>query len=109
RDKTNRPGAGVGPSYVDPIMTPTQLLALDQIAQSAVACEKATGCPASLSTAQAGLESGWLSKMSGANNCFGIKSTAAIPGRELVATREWFTPAELDRFLCGNGRTAIPA
>jgi len=90
-------------------MTPAQLLALDQIAHAAVACEAACGCPAALSAAQAGLESAWLSRMSGTNNCFGIKSTAAIPGRELVPTHEWFTPAELEHFLCGDGRTAVPA
>ena len=90
-------------------MTPAQLLALDQIALAAVQSERATGCPAELSAAQAGIESAWLTKMSGKNNCFGIKSNPGIPGRELVTTHEWFTTAELAHFTSmGDGRTAKP-
>lgn len=46
--------------------------ALRLIAEAAVASERAKGCPAELTTAQALLESGWLARALG-NNCFGIK------------------------------------
>lgn len=71
-----------------------------QIAEAAVAAERSTGCPAELLYAQCALESGWLNKAPG-NNCFGIKAEPDKP-RQLLATREWFTPAECDRFLKGD-------
>jgi flagellum-specific peptidoglycan hydrolase FlgJ len=90
-----------------PQMTPLQTQNLNKIVSAAVLCETATGCPAEISIAQAALESGWLSTMSGANNCFGIKSNSSIPGRELVSTSEWFTDAEAAHFLkLGDSRTA---
>lgn len=80
---------------------------LPEIAVAAVACERATGVPAELLAAQCALESGWLTKMSGANNCFGIKSYPGEYGRELVPTTEWFTNAEQAAFVAkGEGRTA---
>jgi hypothetical protein len=55
---------------------------------------------------QAILESGWLDHAPG-NNCFGIKSYNGEYGRQLLSTTEWFTDAELKRFLAlGDGRTA---
>jgi flagellum-specific peptidoglycan hydrolase FlgJ len=90
------------------MLTEQQQAALRAIASAAVAAERATGCPAELSAAQAALESAWLSVPSGKNNCFGIKSNPGISGRELVTTHEWFTPAELAHFLSrGDGRTAV--
>ena len=56
------------------MLTPEQLLALTTMAQAAVAAERATGCPAELSTAQCIVESSWLTVCPG-NNCFGIKAT----------------------------------
>ncbi len=54
--------------------TPEQLSALQTMAAAAVAAERATGCPAELSTAQCIVESSWLTVCPG-NNCFGIKAT----------------------------------
>lgn len=56
-------------------LTDKQLVALDQIAAAAVDCERATGIPAELTTAQCILESGWLT-VAPKNNCFGIKHTS---------------------------------
>ena len=56
------------------MLTPAQLTALDTSAAAAVAAERATGCPAELSTAQCIIESSWLTVCPG-NNCFGIKAT----------------------------------
>jgi len=82
--------------------------ALAQIAVAAVASERATGLPDVLSAAQCALESAWLAKASG-NNCFGIKDYQDSFGRQLLTTREWFTPAQLQAFLArGDGRTAAP-
>lgn len=56
---------------------------------------------------QAALESGWLDQAPG-NNPFGIKSHAGSHGRQLLNTTEWFTAAELSRFLAlGDKRTAV--
>ena len=78
------------------------------IAQAAVASESATQCPAELQAAQCILETGWLNHAPG-NNCFGIKSYSGEYGRQLLATREWFTDEEVGRFLSkGDGRTAVP-
>ena len=54
-------------------MTPAQSAALRRIAEAAIAAERATGCPAEISTAQCILESAWLAVAPG-NNCFGVKS-----------------------------------
>jgi flagellum-specific peptidoglycan hydrolase FlgJ len=87
-------------------MLEAQKKKLRLIAQAAVAAEKATACPAELQAAQCILESGWLDHAPG-NNCFGIKSFSGENGRQLLATREWFTGEELARFLAlGDGRTA---
>ncbi len=87
-------------------MIDTQRTKLRQIAQAAVASERATGCPAELQAAQCILETGWLAHAPG-NNCFGIKSYPGEFGRQLLHTHEWLTPAELDLFLAASaGRTA---
>lgn len=87
-------------------MLDTQKDNLRRIAQAAVASAQATGCPAELQAAQCILETGWLNHAPG-NNCFGIKSYPGEFGRQLLRTREWFTAAELRRFLAaGDGRTA---
>ena len=81
---------------------------LRQAVSSAIACEANTGVPAELLVAQFGLESGWGKHMPG-NNCFGIKEYAGAFGRQLLQTHEWFTEAELARFLAGDAaRTAEP-
>ena len=87
-------------------MIDTQRTKLRQIAQAAVASERATGCPAELQAAQCILETGWLAHAPG-NNCFGIKSSPSDSGRQVLHTHEWLTPAELDQFLAASsGRTA---
>ena len=53
----------------------SQLLALNQIAAAAVACDNETGVPAEISAAQCILESAWLTRMAAPCNCFGIKAT----------------------------------
>ncbi len=79
---------------------------LPAIARAAVDSEKQTGCPAELTAAQCILESGWLQHAPG-NNCFGIKQYAGCPDRQLLSTEEWFTDAEVQRFLtAADGRTA---
>src|SRR6478672_2840811 len=89
-------------------MSETQRTNLGRIAEAAVASEQSTGCPAELQAAQCILETGWLNHAPG-NNCFGIKSYAGAFGRQLLHTREWFTDAELARFLTSaDGRTAEP-
>jgi flagellum-specific peptidoglycan hydrolase FlgJ len=80
----------------------------DQIGPAAVACERAVGCPAELTAAQAILESGWLDKAP-ENNCFGIKAHASVAGRQLLTTTEWFTDQEAAAFLArGDEREAEP-
>lgn len=80
---------------------------LAAMAAAAVASEKATGIPAELSFAQCAVESGWLTHAPG-NNCFGIKSYPGESGRQLLTTKEWFTPAEVAHFLSlGDSRTAV--
>jgi flagellum-specific peptidoglycan hydrolase FlgJ len=79
---------------------------LDLIAPAARASELKTGCPGLLQIAQCGLETGWLTSALG-NNCFGIKAYDGCYGRQLLPTKEWFTPEELKSFLShGDGRTA---
>ena len=80
---------------------------LRKVAVAAVATETSSGIPAELSTAQCILESGWLEFAPGGNP-FGIKAYEAAPGRQLLDTTEWFTPAELEQFLAlEDGRTAV--
>ena len=80
----------------------------DQIGPAAVACERAVGCPAELTAAQAIRESGWLDKAP-ENNCFGIKAHASVAGRQLLTTTEWFTDQEAAAFLArGDEREAEP-
>ena len=83
---------------------------LQRIASAAVHCERLVPtCPAEIPMAQAILESGWLEHAPG-NNCFGIKSYSGEYGRQLLHTTEWFTDAEVKRFLAlRDGRTAEPA
>lgn len=91
--------------------SPAQLHTLEtRIAPAAFAAAQRTGIPAELLCAQCIIESAWLTKFSGQNNCFGIKWYAGAYGRELVTTHEWFTAAQLARFLAqGDSRTATPA
>lgn len=70
------------------MLNPTQLKALDSAAEQALACEKATGCPAALSLAQWALESGW-GHYSPGNNCFGIKFYSGAYGMQKLATHEY--------------------
>lgn len=73
--------------------SPEQLAILNQqIAPAAVECERSTGLPAELTTAQCIFESGWLAHCPG-NNCFGIKADAHGSGVDYVQTREWKTGA----------------
>jgi flagellar protein FlgJ len=69
-------------------VTSEQYPILQEIAAAAVACERETGCPAEITTAQCILESGWLKHAPG-NNCFGIKDTDRFPGAQYVLTREF--------------------
>lgn len=52
---------------------------LNLLVPAAQACQRATGVPASLTLAQAALESGWGARAPG-NNLFGIKADAAWKG-----------------------------
>ena len=54
--------------------TSEQTSALTTMAQAAVVAERATGCPAELSTAQCIVESDWLTRYPD-HNVFGIKAT----------------------------------
>jgi flagellum-specific peptidoglycan hydrolase FlgJ len=56
------------------MLTPEQTAFLSMAAKSAVECERATGCPAELTVAQAILESSWGKNMPGMN-ALGIKAT----------------------------------
>lgn len=85
-------------------LTQQQLTNLRQyIAPAAIQCELKLGIPADLTAAQCILESAWL-KIQPGHNCFGIKSYPGEFGRQLLLTREWFTPAELAWFLHLNDR-----
>lgn len=75
-------------------MTPPNLRA---IVSAAIAAETRTSVPADMIVAQCALETGWLRSMQG-NNAFGVKWTGSGP-RQLLTTREWFTPQELSRWL----------
>ncbi|MEN6534268.1 MAG: glucosaminidase domain-containing protein [Bryobacteraceae bacterium] len=86
-------------------MTIAQREALLQIAEAAIASERAAGVPALLTAAQTIQESGWLAHCPGCN-AFGVKAHAGHE-RQLLRTREWFTDEEMARFLArGDGRTA---
>lgn len=69
-------------------MTPEQQDAVRKIAKAAIACERATGCPAELSAAQCIFESGYLTRAPG-NNCFGIKADQHGSGTQYVLTHEY--------------------
>jgi flagellar protein FlgJ len=91
--------------------TKSQLEALDQISQAAVATEVSTqvdgiGVPAALTVAQALIESAWGAKAP-AFNFFGIKEYPGCYGTQLLATQEWFTQIQVTEFRArGEGRTA---
>lgn len=79
--------------------------ALEGAARAAVSCQKSLNVPAEVMVAQWAIESGW-GKHSPGNNCFGIKLYPGAP-RQLLKTREWFTDAELVKFLkLNDGRAA---
>lgn len=63
---------------------------IDRIAAGAMAARKKYGVPASVTIAQAILESGWGKHDLHANNLFGIKGTGPA-GSVVVPTREWVT------------------
>lgn len=77
----------------------TKEQALPIIAKAAADCERATGFPAEVTFGQCWVESRYLNNAFG-NNAFGIKY---VFGRhsdcQLLRTTEWFTDAELDRWL----------
>lgn len=91
-------------------MTPSERKEIiTKIATAAVACERLTGCPAGMISAQVILESGWLKSAPG-NNALGIKDYHGSFGRQLLATMEWFTLGECAHFLSlGDNRTAQAA
>lgn len=66
----------------------TKLEALPIIAPAAVRSERATGFPAIVTTAQCGLETGWL-KRAPKNNCFGIKAAARHTATQTLLTTEF--------------------
>jgi flagellum-specific peptidoglycan hydrolase FlgJ len=73
--------------------------AIQQIAAAAVDVERLTGWPAEVLFAQCALESGWLTSAPG-NNAFGIKYVLGRhQQKQLLRTREWFTPDELRAWL----------
>lgn len=70
------------------MLTPQQQLAVKTIAAAAILCEKTTGCPAELSTAQCIFESAYLTRAPG-NNCFGIKVDQHGSGTQYILTHEY--------------------
>lgn len=67
-------------------MPPTSFIAL--LLAGAQECQRATGIPASVTIAQAALESGWGERVRG-NNLFGIKADKAWKGKTVdVPTHE---------------------
>ncbi len=87
------------------MLTPSQETFLKSAAAASVVSEIATGLPADLSLAQAIFESSWGAHSPG-RNCFGLKANGGKT--QLLPTTEWFTDAELARFLQrGEGRTAV--
>jgi len=74
-------------------MPPTAFLKM--LVPFAQACQRATGVPASITLAQAAIESGWGERALG-NNLFGIKADRSWKGktvqfrtREHIAGRDW--------------------
>lgn len=82
--------------------------ALPIIAKAAVDVERKTGFPAEVLFAQCALESGWLAHAPG-NNPFGIKyKPERHPDKQLLRTKEWFTPSELAQWLASMpGRSVV--
>ncbi len=70
------------------MLTPPQALFLTLAADAAVASEKMTGVPASLSLAQSIFESGWGAHTP-FNNVFGLKANGRGCGNCVVPTREF--------------------
>lgn len=70
------------------MLTPGQQDAVRDIARAAIACERATGCPAEVSAAQCIFESDYLRRMPG-NNCFGIKRDHRGAGSQYTLTHEF--------------------
>lgn len=70
------------------MLTPGQQDAVRDIARAAIACERATGCPAEVSAAQCIFESDYLRRMPG-NNCFGIKRDQRGSGGQYILTHEY--------------------
>jgi flagellum-specific peptidoglycan hydrolase FlgJ len=90
------------------MLSEQQQHALDEAAACAVTAEDSTHAPAEVTVAQWATESAWGQNYVARCNPFGIKQYPGCPGRELAATTEWFTPAELHTFLAkGDGRTAV--
>lgn len=88
-------------------LSESQVLNLGQAADAATACEK-NSVPAELTVSQWVLESGWGTRQPGWNP-FGIKQYPGCSERLLLATKEWFTLAQLAAFLAlGDSRTATP-
>lgn len=88
------------------MLTIPQLNNLRDAAKNAIACQRTTGVPASVILSQWALESGWGAHTPG-NNCFGIKSYSNAHGRQLMHTREFFSPEEARKWASQvQGRTA---
>lgn len=78
--------------------TSQQIAALEAAARAAFAAEQITQSPCELAVAQRAIESSWGGDAPG-NNSFGIKSYPSCADRQLLATHEWFTGAEVHQFL----------
>lgn len=74
------------------MLTPKQQQFLVMAAGAAVASERATKLPATLTVAQAVWESGWGSRMPG-NNCFGIKPDHHGSGVQYFVSNEFINGA----------------
>lgn len=70
------------------MLTPEKQGWLGKAAVAAIASEKATGCPASLTLSQAIFESAWGERMPG-NNALGIKADAHGSGKQAILTHEY--------------------
>jgi len=69
---------------------------ISMLAQAAQDCQRKTGIPASITLAQAALESGWGARAPG-NNLFGIKADRAWTGPTVdVPTHEYVRGQRLD-------------
>ncbi|KFC61964.1 glycoside hydrolase family 73 protein [Massilia sp. LC238] len=85
-------------------MPPTSFIAL--LLPGAQECQRATGIPASVTIAQAALESGWGERVRG-NNLFGIKAdkawkgkTVDVPTHEVIKGQRVFV---VDKFRAYDG------